>query len=90
MGTTSHKPGICTKCPLPPEEGLVTGTKKGGAPFGGAALIVGWKASYEAIPLRARATVIDDLDAAVLRFLHPIGGRDKQVALALGDDRDFA
>jgi hypothetical protein len=35
------------------------------------------------------AAVIDDLDAAVLRLLHAVGGRDQQVALALGDDLDL-
>src|ERR1700735_4894083 len=39
--------------------------------------------------LCVRPAIIDDLDAAVLWFLHAIGGRDKQVALALGDDRDL-
>jgi len=35
------------------------------------------------------SAVIDDLDAPVLRFLHAIGGRDQQVAFALGHDLDF-
>src|SRR6185312_8431910 len=39
--------------------------------------------------LRGRAAGIDDLDAAVLRFLDPIGGRHQQVALALGHDLDL-
>jgi len=36
-----------------------------------------------------RPPIIDDLDAPVLRLLHAIGGRDQQVALALGDDLDL-
>jgi hypothetical protein len=42
------------------------------------------------LPSGSRTAGIDDLNAAVLRFLDPIGGRDQQVTLALGDDLDLA
>ena len=41
------------------------------------------------IHLRGRTAVIDDLDPAVLRLLHAVGGRNQQVALALSHDLDL-
>src|ERR1700728_2107840 len=41
-------------------------------------------------PIYGRDLLEYDLYPAVLRLLHAIGGRNQQVALALGEDRDLA